>query len=187
MNAFHTNALDINVVEVTIRPARADDVDKLAQLDAAAWPSGSNPYPAAATPFGARFGLADLAVAVVERTLIGFVAAGPRSRLASNSHVASVRSLLVAPCVRRAGLGEALLAFAERRAAQRGFEKLDASVLSSNAASLALFAKAGFVEEGRLRGEFRIASKLVDDILLGKFLRHADRSNPVAHPPAWLA
>jgi ribosomal protein S18 acetylase RimI-like enzyme len=187
MNAFDTNAFDMNSVEVTIRPARAEEVDMLAQLDASGWPAGSHPYPSAATPFGARFGLADLAVAVVERTLVGFVAVGPRSRLASNSHVASVRSLLVAPCVRRAGLGAALLSFAERRAANRGFEKLDANVLSSNGASLALFAKAGFVEEGRLHGEFRIASRLIDDVLLGKFLGRAGRSNALAQSPAWLA
>lgn len=171
----------MNATDVTIRPARAEDVEKLAELDAAAWPAGSNPYRSAATPFRARFGLADLAVAASGRAPIGFVAVSPRSRLASNSHVASVRSLLVAPGLRRSGLGKALLAFAERRAAQRGFEKLDASVLSSNAASLALFVRAGFVEEGRLRGEFRIASRLVDDILLGKFLAHAPgrHSRPV--------
>jgi ribosomal protein S18 acetylase RimI-like enzyme len=161
--------------DVTIRAARSQDVEKLAHLDASGWPAGSNPYTSAATPFGARFGLADLTVALFDGRPIGFVAVSGRSRLASNSHVASVRSLLVAPGRRRAGLGEALLAFAERRAAQRGFEKLDASVLSSNPASLSLFAKAGFVEEGRLRGEFRIAAGLVDDILLGKFLAGAGR------------
>jgi ribosomal protein S18 acetylase RimI-like enzyme len=162
--------------DVTIRPARTEDVEKLARLDSEAWPAGSNPYTSAATPFGARFGLADLGVALIDSHPIGFVAVSPRSRLASNSHVASVRSLLVAPGRRRAGLGKALLDFAERRAAQRGFEKLDASVLSSNRPSLSLFAKAGFVEEGRMRGEFRIAARLVDDILLGKFLVSAGRS-----------
>lgn len=179
----------MKATEVTIRPARPEDLDQLAALDAAAWPAGSNPYKTAATPFSARFSLADLVVACFERGPIGFAAISPRTRFATNSHVASVRSLLVAPGRRRGGLGEALLDFAERRAAQRGFEKLDANILSSNRASLALFAKAGFVEEGRLRGEFRMASRLLDDILLGKFLSAPRRrtGETAAQSPARLA
>jgi ribosomal protein S18 acetylase RimI-like enzyme len=166
------------MTEVAIRTARAEDIDGLAALDTWGWPEGANPYGMRSAPFSTRFSLADLTVALIGRLHIGFVALSPRTRLASNSHVGQLRSILVAPDFRRAGLAQALLAAAEARAATRGFRKIDAHVLASNPASLALFTKAGFVEEGRLRGEFRLSDLLVDDVHLGKWLPEDVLSKP---------
>jgi GNAT superfamily N-acetyltransferase len=158
------------MMKIAIRAAQAGDIDGLAALDAWGWPQGANPYGARSAPFSTRFSLVDLTVALDGWRHIGFVALTPRTRLATNSHVGLVRSLLVAPDYRRTGLAQALLGVAEARAATRGFVKIDAHVLASNPASLALFAKVGFAEEGRLRGEFRLSDQLVDDVQLGKFL-----------------
>jgi RimJ/RimL family protein N-acetyltransferase len=155
---------------IGIRAGRAEDIDGLAALDSWGWPEAANPYGARSAPFSTRFSFADLTVALADRRHIGFVALSPRTRLAANSHVGLVRSLLVAPDYRRAGVAQALLAAAEARAAARGFMKVDVHVLASNPVSLALFAKAGFVEEGRLRGEFRLSDRLIDDVHLGKWL-----------------
>jgi RimJ/RimL family protein N-acetyltransferase len=159
-----------SMTAIAIRAARAEDIDGLAALDAWGWPEGAQPYRAHSAPFSTRYSLADLTAALDGPRHIGFVALSPRTRLAANSHVGLVRSILVAPDFRGAGLARALLAAAESRAATRGFLKIDAHVLASNPVSLALFAKAGFAEEGRLRGEFRLREKLVDDVHLGKWL-----------------
>lgn len=171
------------MTEIDIRPARAEDIDGLAALDAWGWPEGAHPYGTRSAPFPTRFSLADLTVATAGERHIGFVALSPRTRLPANSHVCQVRALLVAPDFRRGGLAQALLAAAEARAAPRGFLKIVVHVLASNSVSLALFAKAGFVEEGRLRGEFRLSERLVDDVQLGKWLpEDVRRETPLLKP-----
>jgi ribosomal protein S18 acetylase RimI-like enzyme len=174
------------MTQFQIRAARAEDVDGIAALDAWAWPERANPYGARSAPFSTRFSLADLKVALVGRRHIGFVALAPRTRLAANSHVGLVRSLLVAPDYRRAGVARALLAAAEASASARGFQKIGVNVLSSNSAGLALFSKLGFAEEGRMRGEFRLGDFLVDDVHLGKWLPpRAARSPERALAAGW--
>ena len=167
------------MTEIAIRAARLEDMDGIAALDAGGWPDGANPYGARSAPFSTRFSLVDLTIAQLGRRRIGFVALSPRTRLAANSHVGLVRAILVAPDFRRAGVARALVAAAEVSAAARGFQKIGVNVLSSNSASLGLFAKAGFAEEGRLRGEFLLCDRLVDDVHLAKWLH--DAAAPSTH------
>jgi ribosomal protein S18 acetylase RimI-like enzyme len=169
------------MTDIAIRAARSEDIDGLAALDAWGWPEGANPFGARSAPFSTRFSLVDLTVALAGWRHVGFVALSSRSRLAANSHVGLVRSILIAPDFRRAGLAQSLLKEAEASAAARGFLKIDAHVLSSNELGLALFAKAGFAEEGRLGGEFRLSDRLVDDVHLGKWL--SQDSLGAAHSP----
>jgi RimJ/RimL family protein N-acetyltransferase len=75
-----------------------------------------------------------------------------------------------APSHTRFGPATALLTAAEGGAAARGFAKIAAHVLSSNRAGRALFAKAGYAEEGRLTGEYRMIGAFIDDVQFGKWL-----------------
>lgn len=60
-------------------------------------------------------------------------------------------SVYVATAARGRGLGDALLQGLLRRARRRGFRALVAAIGAENAASIALHAKHGFVEAGRLK------------------------------------
>ena len=68
------------------------------------------------------------------------------------------------------GIGTRLLELAVEWARQQGYLKMDASIFSTNAASLALFRKLGFVEEGRRRCQFLVEGGFVDEVLVGKWL-----------------
>jgi ribosomal protein S18 acetylase RimI-like enzyme len=67
-------------------------------------------------------------------------------------------------------VASALLREACALAKSRGFQKLTLTVMSTNPAALALYRRAGFVEEGCLKGEFLIDGQAVDDIFLSKWL-----------------
>lgn len=60
-----------------------------------------------------------------------------------------VSALAAAPAWRRRGLGAALLDAAAQKARAGGFPRLSLHVWADNAAALAFYAKAGFVEAGR--------------------------------------
>ena len=102
----------------------------------------------------------------------------PRTRDTANSHVGLVRALLVATDFRGLGVARNLFAGAEAWARARGFVKIDAHVLSGNKAGAAYFGKMGFSVEGRLRGEYRIDDRLVDELHLAKWLRAPDALFP---------
>lgn len=66
------------------------------------------------------------------------------------------------------GYGAEAIAAVSRYAFDRlGVEKLSASMYASNAASAAAFRKAGYREEGRRRGHYRLEGERVDLIELG--------------------
>jgi len=65
-----------------------------------------------------------------------------------------VMNLAVRPDARRAGLGAALLSALLGDALHRGIDRLTLEVRPSNASALALYAAAGFVEEGRRHGYY---------------------------------
>jgi len=50
---------------------------------------------------------------------------------------------------------------------ERRFQKCDSACVETNAASIALHKKLGFVEEGRRRREYYLNGEFVDDILFG--------------------
>src|SRR6266436_8870933 len=79
------------------------------------------------------------------------------------SHVASL-GMAVAPEWRGRGVGSALMAEAIAWARAHGVEKLALSVYPDNQRALALYAKFGFVEEGRLTGHSRKSIGYRDEI-----------------------
>jgi L-amino acid N-acyltransferase YncA len=77
-------------------------------------------------------------------------------------------SVYVAPGAQRRGVGRALLATLIRRASGSGFAVMVGGVDSSNAASLALHAAAGFEEQGRLKGVGRKFGRSLDLVFMVK-------------------
>ena len=132
---------------------------------------GTSPDPVYAPPvFGARLPFEDVIVAARVDRVVGYVALGRRTRFASNGHIGVLRSLVVEAAAQRGGVGAALLAAAESEARTRGMDALRLTVLSTNTAAQALYARCGWKELGRLPGEYRVGGRAVDDIFLGKDL-----------------
>jgi ribosomal protein S18 acetylase RimI-like enzyme len=157
-------------MDVTIRTATEDDDEALAALARDSWSADTTPTPQEVEyrPFfanGATPG--DVIVAARDGTLVGYVLTGGGFPIASHAHVAHLRGLAVAPSAQRIGLGRRLVERALGELATRGASRVRSRVLSTNAASLAVHAACGFVEEGRLHGEFIIDGiGPVDDVLL---------------------
>lgn len=84
-------------------------------------------------------------------------------------HVADVGIALLKP-YRGLNIGTKLLEYLVNWATTAGYEKLTASVLSTNLQALNLFDCLGFVKEGLRRQQFKIEGQPVDEILLSKFL-----------------
>jgi RimJ/RimL family protein N-acetyltransferase len=84
-------------------------------------------------------------------------------------HVASI-GMAVAHDWRGRGVGRELMAECIRWAASAGVEKLALTVYPHNQPARALYAKFGFVEEGRLTGHSHKAAGYFDEIVMGKWL-----------------
>ena len=87
----------------------------------------------------------------------------------ATDHVASL-GMAVARDWRGRGVGTALLAEAIRWGREMGVEKLALSVYPDNEAARALYAKFGFVEEGRLTGHSKKSIGYLDEIVMGLWL-----------------
>jgi len=79
---------------------------------------------------------------------------------------AEILTLTVRPQARRRGLGRALVATAKAQALRSGVAALFLEVAADNAAALALYRAAGFVEAGRRRGYYPRADGAIDALIL---------------------
>jgi len=107
-------------------------------------------------------------VAVSDGAVIGHLGV-EREHGAATEHVASL-GMSVATEWRGRGVGAALLAEAFRWARWAGVEKLALTVYPSNDAARALYAKFGFVEEGRLVGHSKKSYGYDDEVVMGRWL-----------------
>lgn len=107
-------------------------------------------------------------VAEVDGLVVGYLQLSSPTSLKANRHVLEIRGLAVTPSRQRTGVGRALLDATVDEARRRGCRKLRLRVLATNAPARALYAAAGFVVEGVLREEFRIADAYVDDVLMAR-------------------
>lgn len=104
------------------------------------------------------------------------VTAGPREkpsgfaviRLAAGEAAAELRMIAVSPGEARKGLGRALLAEAERRAAAKGVLVMRLEVSAGNAAAMGLYASAGYRVVGRRAKYYNDGS---DALLMDKELK----------------
>ena len=161
--------------DVKIRGAVRDDDRALAALDHLAWSPDSavTGRPEADRAFFCpghtpdQFLVALLAGPPAEQ-IAGYVRLVPATPLPSNVHVRQIQGLAVDPGQRGRGIGRMLVDAAVEWASGHGARRVTLRVLSSNAPARRLYAAAGFTVEGVLPGEFHIAGRYVDDILMGR-------------------
>lgn len=89
---------------------------------------------------------------------------------AVEGHVAELALIIDEPH-RGAGLGTELMHSAVRWARDEGITKLVLTVLPENERAIRLYLHCGFVQEGRLRGQVRIAGRDRDLLVMGLQLR----------------
>ncbi|QWU15937.1 Acetyltransferase (GNAT) family protein [Paenibacillus sophorae] len=104
-------------------------------------------------------------VAVKGDTLCGYVGFGCPTGMKSNRHVYEIH-IAVHPDWQRLGIGRSLIEAVKELASERGIRKLRLRALSCNATALAFYGQCGFDEEGRLREEFYLAGRYVDEVFM---------------------
>ena len=160
-------------MSVQVRPATSADDAALVVLDRTSWSTESG-FPSVfakeqAAFFSDRNPPGSFLVAELDGVLVGYVKVELKyPPLPEAAHVFGIRGLVVARRARRAGVASALLVAAEDYARSRGGRKLSLNVLGGNVTAQRLYARHGYVLEGRHRAEFVIDGGYVDDLTLAK-------------------
>lgn len=164
-----------------IRPSEIRDVRELIALDHLVWTKETTPGPMVwrsqedylqHAPPGSQL------VAFYDDKLCGYIGFGCPSRMESHRHVCEI-NIAVHPNVRRRGIGRELIEAVKKHVRDYGIRKLRLRVLSVNEAALAFYRSCGFEEEGRLREEFYLQGRYVDDIFMGLMLSDGQKSEDV--------
>jgi ribosomal protein S18 acetylase RimI-like enzyme len=162
-------------VTVDIRPARDADDAVLLEIDFATWTQAVSPAPAPTREdrtsfFDDRTDRENYLVAEADGRVLGYVLVHQNIPLPSHQHVLGINGLAVDPSAQGRGVGRALVEAAVAEAARRGASKVALRVLGENPGARRLYERCGFVVEGVLRGEFVMDGKLVDDVLMARYL-----------------
>jgi ribosomal protein S18 acetylase RimI-like enzyme len=154
---------------IDVRPARDEDDQALAAIDAVAWAVHVTPAPAreSASPFfNDRTRPEHVLVAEADGVVAGYVMLHQSIPLPSHEHVLEVNGLAVDPQQQGRGVGRRLIEEAKSAAVRRGARKLSLRVLAPNATARRLYQACGFTVEGVLEAEFLLDGQLVDDVLM---------------------
>jgi [ribosomal protein S18]-alanine N-acetyltransferase len=152
---------------MTIRPLQSGDLDVVLAIAAAfseapRWPRSAWPaYLASADPKESLLRAAF--VAADGSAVLGFAAA--TLLLDGQENRAELDSMAVHPSARRRGLGTSLLRAVVAWAVENGARRLSLEVRASNAPALQLYARFGFLPEGRRPGYYTDPED--DALLLG--------------------
>jgi ribosomal protein S18 acetylase RimI-like enzyme len=160
---------------VDIRPAREADDAVLLEIDFATWTQIVSPAPVPTRENRTRFfddrtDRENYLVAEDGGEVLGYVLVHQNIPLESHAHVLGINGLAVAPTAQGRGVGRALIEAAVEEASRRGATKVQLRVLGENAGARRLYERCGFVVEGVLRGEFKLDGRLVDDVLMARYL-----------------
>ncbi len=162
-------------MSVRVRPATSADDAALLSLDRVAW-SAQSGFPSV---FGRDQGVffsdrnppESFLIAESDGALVGYVKVELKyPPLPEAAHVFGIRGLAVDPRARGAGVASALLVAAEELARSRGGRKLSLNVFGGNHRAQRLYARHGYLLEGRHPGEFLIDGAYVDDLTLAKVI-----------------
>ncbi|MDO7906474.1 GNAT family N-acetyltransferase [Paenibacillus sp. JX-17] len=157
-----------------LRLSQLKDAGQLMDLDALIWDVHTAPAPVIwrtkelflrSSPPGSQI----VAVDEDER-LCGYLGFRHPMGAESNRHVWEI-AVAVHPSYQRQGIGHALMNSIKGVAREKGIRKLRLRVLSSNTAAISFYKRCGFVEEGRLVGEFYLEEQYVDDVLMAVHIR----------------
>ncbi|WP_106397739.1 GNAT family N-acetyltransferase [Actinocorallia populi] len=159
--------------EVRIRRALPRDEKALAELDWLTWAPDNSvmPRPTRNGYFYDRFHLPEhFLVAELDDRVVGYLRLVQPVLQPSAAHVRQIQGLAVDPEARGRGIGGLLLEGAVAEARRQGARKLTLRVLAGNTAARRLYESLGFTVEGVLKDEFLIEGRLVDDVLMARFL-----------------
>lgn len=158
---------------VSVRAAVESDGPALSRLDRETRSARVSPSPEPSGEpdfFSAHCLPGDHLVGTMAGEVVGYVAWERPTSLASNAHVRHICGLAVTPSRQGQGIGRALIEGALVELSTRGVTKVGLRVLAGNEPALALYRSCGFETEGVLRGEFRLAGQLVDDLFMARWL-----------------
>ena len=112
-----------------------------------------------------------LIVAATGEEVVGCLAAlqADGGRRPETTHILHV-GLHLREAYRGLGIGRYLLDYAINWAVEKGFKKLEANIFTTNKHSLGLFTKAGFAEEGVRKNRIQVGRELINEVLMGKLL-----------------
>jgi len=112
-----------------------------------------------------------LIVAATGEEVVGCLAAlqADGGRRPETTHILHV-GLHLREAYRGLGIGRYLLDYAINWAVEKGFKKLEANIFTTNKHSLGLFTKAGFAEEGIRKNRIQVGRELINEVLMGKLL-----------------
>lgn len=162
---------------VVIRKAEASDLERImANLETVAkegrWIATEEVTPERRERFQKALTAGDQLhlVALVNEQMVGGLDLAPYfSGLKKARHVMGL-GMLILDGYRGLGIGTALMEEAIRWARSIGLMKISLSVFSNNEAAIRLYQKFGFIEEGRLKRQFKIMGDYVDEVAMGRWL-----------------
>ncbi|MFC7372415.1 GNAT family N-acetyltransferase [Fictibacillus iocasae] len=162
-------------MKIVVRFSDEKDLDALMAIDNIAWVKGTTPSERihwdSVESFRNEYPPGSMLVAMYGDTVCGYIQLQNVTPLPSNRHVCEL-AMAVHPDHHGRGIGQELMRHAENWARSMGKTKLCLRVLSCNEKAVRFYTKCGFLEQGRLVGEFDIDGELVDDLLLYKMLLH---------------
>lgn len=98
--------------------------------------------------------------------IVGYVKLRPAPMAASSGHVQEINGLAVAPDHQGRGIGHLLLTAARHEAVRRRARRITLRVLGTNTRAQALYLAHGYRIEGRLKDQFLLQGRYVDDIFM---------------------
>ncbi len=112
-----------------------------------------------------------LIVAATGEEVVGCLAAlqADGGRRPETTHILHV-GLHLREAFRGLGIGSHMLDYAVSWAREKGFKKLEANIFTTNKHSLGMFTKAGFAEEGVRKNRIQVGRELINEVLMGKLL-----------------
>lgn len=157
-----------------IRSSKRSDYLQLMAIENQIWHLGNTPHVTTyetVEDYEKQYTEGSQLVAVAEENqqIAGFLGFHTPSSLAPHQKTWSI-DVGVHPHAEGKGVGSALLTAIKALAAEQGIHKLSLRVLSTNPAAIHLYQKNGFEVEGRLKDEFLIEGKFIDDLFMAYFL-----------------
>ena len=162
-------APDQQHARVAIRGAAEGDGAALTLIDQATWSyqiSPTPPRPAGTPFFDERTPPRNVLVACEDGHVVGFAQLRPAPLAASSGHVQELNGMAVAPDHQGRGIGHLLLAAVRDEAVRRGARRVTLRVLGSNGRAQGLYLACGYRIEGRLKGQYLLEGRYVDDIFM---------------------
>lgn len=159
-----------------VRPARPDDAAGVlaVQAEAAAerrtiatQPEEIRPVAEEAAMIAGRDPRSGVLLVAEDGARIVGICGIMRGRLLANAHTADL-GVTVAASHRGGGIGRALMLAAEEWARGVGVRRITLGVFADNERARKLYLSLGYVEEGVRRGQYHMAGRDVDEVLMAK-------------------